>query len=314
MAKMKLSKFICKELLYNHIIGDLDPDRKASVDEFLNSDEEIQRDYRELQGSIRYLENLQKSKLSEPYVEKLIQSLDGPKNNFAAKKWFRAISVFGFIVFIAFILSQAFPEQNFNTLFYKEKENIVVINIPPKNSNPELLAQNSKQNSKPIKEELVEDDENNSPDQQSPKEQIDIPKTKLAANTVKSAQKAEEPKPQKNEEKLSTGLQGFVYRAYMSVENHEQVAEEFTAKIKELGGEKAGTVRLGWVKPNGRRYYHLAMQKTNFDTLTDFFRSYGSLHIVKTPHRRVMPEGSFRLILELEGSDSANSTKEAEKK
>ncbi len=94
---------------------------------------------------------------------------------------------------------------------------------------------------------------------------------------------------------------GYVYKQYMSLQNLETIATDITAKIVELGGEKAGEVELGWRKPNGR-YYHFVLPKDNRTVLVEFLKSFGVLTEVKDPHVRVMPEGEERYILWIEGN------------
>jgi hypothetical protein len=89
---------------------------------------------------------------------------------------------------------------------------------------------------------------------------------------------------------------GFVYRAFMSLDNVEDVADEITQKIEDQGGEKAGEVELGWKKGEGR-YYHFAMPEANEEKLMNALRAYGPVRISKDPHPRVMPKGRVRIIL-----------------
>jgi hypothetical protein len=92
---------------------------------------------------------------------------------------------------------------------------------------------------------------------------------------------------------------GYVYRAFMTLADLENVAPKITQQIKELGAEKAGEVELGWRRGSGR-YYHFSMPESNEQRLLETLRGYGPVRISKDPHPRVMPEGQVRFILWVE--------------
>lgn len=93
---------------------------------------------------------------------------------------------------------------------------------------------------------------------------------------------------------------GYVYKLFMKLDNLDAIGPEITARIEELGGEKAGEVELGWKKPNGR-YYHFIIPKANYGALQESLKAYGPVSIVKDPHDRVMPSDQERYILWIEG-------------
>jgi hypothetical protein len=92
---------------------------------------------------------------------------------------------------------------------------------------------------------------------------------------------------------------GFVYRAFMTLADIENVAPKITQQLKELGAEKAGEVELGWRRGSGR-YYHFSMPESNEQRLLENLRGYGPVRISKDPHPRVMPDGQVRFILWVE--------------
>ncbi|MCB0356216.1 MAG: hypothetical protein KDD40_04375, partial [Bdellovibrionales bacterium] len=112
-------------------------------------------------------------------------------------------------------------------------------------------------------------------------------------------------KPQKKKAKIvgqKQALKGELYRAFMTLDNIDTVTQEFIDKISQLGGEKAGKVRLGWRKKDGS-YFHFEMDESKLEDLENFFKTYGALRIYKDPHWRVMPEGKIRIILWVEDSE-----------
>lgn len=97
----------------------------------------------------------------------------------------------------------------------------------------------------------------------------------------------------------SKASRSFVYRAFMTLSDLENIAPKITQQIKELGAEKAGEVELGWRRGSGR-YYHFTIPESNEQKLLENLRVYGPVRISKDPHPRVMPEGQVRFILWIE--------------
>lgn len=97
----------------------------------------------------------------------------------------------------------------------------------------------------------------------------------------------------------SKASRSFVYRAFMTLSDLENIAPKITQQIKELDAEKAGEVELGWRRGSGR-YYHFTIPEANEQKLLETLRVYGPVRISKDPHPRVMPEGQVRFILWIE--------------
>jgi hypothetical protein len=100
-------------------------------------------------------------------------------------------------------------------------------------------------------------------------------------------------------EKKDAKAKGFVYRAFMTIPNVEDISDQIVSQIKELGGIKAGEVELGW-KRGPLRYFHFTMPQANEELLMEQLRAYGPVRISKDPHPRVMPEGQVRFILSID--------------
>lgn len=98
---------------------------------------------------------------------------------------------------------------------------------------------------------------------------------------------------------------GFVYRAFMTLENLEEIGPKITSDIVALGGEKAGEVELGWKRGTGR-YYHFALPEENEKKILERLQVYGPVRISKDPHPRVMPPGRVRFILWVESAGDSN--------
>jgi len=117
------------------------------------------------------------------------------------------------------------------------------------------------------------------------------PLAKVAADEETQAPAAKENKPK-----------GFVYRAYMTLGNLDDLGPKITEHITELGGEKAGEVELGWKRGTGR-YYHFTVPEEGEEKLLEKLRAYGPVRISKDPHPRIMPEGQVRFILWIEAAE-----------
>jgi hypothetical protein len=95
---------------------------------------------------------------------------------------------------------------------------------------------------------------------------------------------------------------GFVYRAFMTLPNLDEVGPKIADNIRDLGGEKAGEVELGWKRGTGR-YYHFSLPEESEEKILEELRAYGPVRISKDPHPRVMPKGKIRFILWIESGN-----------
>jgi hypothetical protein len=126
-----------------------------------------------------------------------------------------------------------------------------------------------------------------------------------SADTVAKAGESAEAasNPQTVAEKKEGKPQGFVYRARMTLHDLDVVGPKVTELIKELGGEKAGEVELGWKRGDSVRYYHFAVPEENREKLIEQLKTFGPVRISKDSHPRVMPEGQVRFILWIESAN-----------
>lgn len=95
---------------------------------------------------------------------------------------------------------------------------------------------------------------------------------------------------------------GFVYRAFMTLPNLEEISPKIAEDLESLGAEKAGEVELGWKRGTGR-YFHFALPEENEKKALEKLQVYGPVRISKDPHPRVMPPGQVRFILWIESAN-----------
>ncbi|MCB0384557.1 MAG: hypothetical protein KDD43_04120, partial [Bdellovibrionales bacterium] len=115
------------------------------------------------------------------------------------------------------------------------------------------------------------------------------------------AQESDEEDAEKPTTEERKPLKGFVYRAFMSLEELDAKTPEIVQGVQGLGGAKAGQVELGWRKPKGS-YFHFSLPESNYEEMVKLLRNFGPVRIYKDPHWRVMPEGKIRFILWVEDS------------
>jgi hypothetical protein len=109
--------------------------------------------------------------------------------------------------------------------------------------------------------------------------------------------------PVDKNQKPDPKAKGFVYRAWLNVADVDGLTPKVTDTIRELGGEKAGEVELGWRKGSGS-YYHFSLPEKNEQEVMDRLRAFGRVRFSKDPHPRVMPAGQIRFILWVEADRS----------
>lgn len=119
--------------------------------------------------------------------------------------------------------------------------------------------------------------------------------TSVASNALKSGEEVGDHKKDKKPK-------GFVFRGTMTLGNLEEVGPQIAALIRDLGGQKAGEVELGWKRGTGR-YYHFSIPETSEKKLLDSLQAYGPVQFSKDPHPRVMPAGQLRFILWIESTN-----------
>ena len=350
--KRKLTPFLCQELLYDYVVGTLDPERKQAVEEFLPTDADTQRRLAVIKTGFIYSEKLSQFELKPSVLRRLhnaetvVQS--GRRHLKAARVGgsplsdltssvtsrlhlsSRALRGAGVAVCVISVIVAGLLVP-WRSLVARHRHNGNAVELAPiqtakspvgefgpvdvaENSNPDTSAENEDSGDEadasgdfegkaapPSESVAAADDsgdegipQNLAADQAQPAFGLQVPVLNRASPTPASqAMAAEEGDTPDRKE---AAPKGFVYRASMTLDNVEDVADEITQKIEDMGGEKAGEVELGWKKGDGR-YYHFAMPEANQEKLLDQLRAYGPVRISKDPHPRVMPKGRVRIIL-----------------
>lgn len=309
MRKRKISEFMCKELLYDYATGQLDNNRKYAVKEYLESDAEMRIELQSIEFALSYLDELKKTEISKLYLDKLNSKKTNNIANLNSKtlKYVRNLSA---LFLLCLLLGNMFSSQITKFLNRFDSDTVILAEIKPERQ--QILVDESVDESITESQDLVEEElmavNDDGPESEpvvanpvtsSPESNpITVnPKNKKAESAINSAATSE---TDKAEVKITANKKGEVYWSFMKIKGLEIVSPNIVSRIEQLNGGKAGSVKLGWTKPNGRRYYHFKMPKKNYESMMNYLGSLGKLNIVRAPHRRIMPKGLYRFVLEIE--------------
>lgn len=309
--KRKLTPFIAHEMLFDYVTDQLDPGRRQAIEEFVNGDRESQNLLEAIRRGISFSESLRKIELSPDCYEELEQAENFITLSRRLAKWSQwpdslrwslialTISVFtaGIIVLMpwnSIPLLQSGPKFDSGTV---EIARVEGRNLPDGTVSIAALDEEA-------------DDPQTGPLEGSGDEEFAeessgaVPPSSIAATPVPAIVKLPTAAPSPATTNTAVGVgakssRGFVYRAFMTLADIENVAPKITQQLKELGAEKAGEVELGWRRGTGR-YYHFSISDSNEQRLLETLRGYGPVRISKDPHPRVMPDGQVRFILWVE--------------
>jgi hypothetical protein len=304
------SKFFAKEMIFDCVRGHVSSSRASSIEKIIDQDSELKHIRNLVNIGSKYCSLLSKIEISEKLLNEIngtVNVVEKVRSTIVPRNW--PIPVKWGIE--AFIVS-AIVAAGTLALFWTNIETL----LPQKHEM--VLAKekihNERDTNKPITDQTEIEEAHKTLARANPVEEAaDEPVSAPASAPTPAPAPAPTPAPKAEVETkpavaaaapappISPKAKGYVYKQFMNLQNLESLAPEITAKIVELGGEKAGEVELGWKKPNGR-YYHFVLPADSREILNSYLKSLGPLTEVKDPHVRVMPEGEERYILWIEGS------------
>lgn len=335
--KRKLTPFLAHEMLFDYVTDHLDPGRRQAIDDFIKDDRESQNLLEAIRRGISYSESLKKIELSAASYEELEQAESFITLSRRLARWSQwpdslrwslialmiSVGTAGIVVLIPWNL---LPMLRSGPKFEPGTVEIARVDGRKLPDGTVAIAANDDetddQQTGPMEgsgdEEFAEESSGGVPTTSaavpsavipSPKLPTPTPVTSTTANAPVSTS-APTPKPVAPTAAPPVAVlppvassakasRGYVYRAFMTLADLENVAPKITQQLKELGAEKAGEVELGWRRGSGR-YYHFSMPENNEQRLLETLRGYGPVRISKDPHPRVMPEGQVRFILWVE--------------
>ncbi|CAN5597474.1 hypothetical protein BH10BDE1_BH10BDE1_31670 [soil metagenome] len=339
--KRKLTPFLAHEMLFDYATGQLDPDRRTAVEDFVREDKESQNLLDAIRRGIAYTESLKSIELTEEVLVELDQAENLVSLSKRIARWSEwpdslrwsiiaiGISV-GTAALVVLIPWKSMPMFRSGPTF--DSGSIEMARVEPRANSGEdpNLASNLPEETKEADSGPLE----GSGDEEFSEEASGVASTQRPVSTLTAATTLPKPTPVaivkstpipaaiaavKPTPVLATPVpvavvaakpipaavpsskasRSFVYRAFMTLGDLEDIAPKITQQIKELGAEKAGEVELGWRRGSGR-YYHFTIPEANEQKLLENLRVYGPVRISKDPHPRVMPEGQVRFILWIE--------------
>lgn len=312
-----LSEFICRELLFDYVSGELDPERHEAVKISLKEYPELQEQVSSIESAREFTRSLKKIQISEPLREHF-ENRPGTIEKAALNwkevptplKWGAQGVLLALLITIAINLAPRFTKQD-------SKSGVILAEVTtqPSPSDPESqkVATSKDTLAKPSPDIAAVSGGSDADEVSVPATPVPKPAPVAAKKSAsQDSEGSDEESSSETQDKSAKAGNGFVYRLFMTSSEVDKFTPQLTAKIVELGGEKAGEVELGWKRRSGS-YYHFAMPENNYDSLVAFIKSHGPVRISKTAHKRVMPAGQIRIILWLEynqgkkGSDEASS-------
>ena len=309
--KRKLTPFLCREMLYDYICGDMDEERRAAVTACLAVDRETQEAHDAILSGLTAADSLSHAEPSDELLETLLRAesaLSLGRRYSRWSNWPKALRWSGAAVALLAMVSLAVVLAPWRLLRghqaqgpHGEPVNAVVL-APIANGSAARIgpdAETDEGDRKPI----VPDEVQKAAQSQTVTETSgdeDEPQTPAPAA---AAVAAAPPPKEAPEEAHVTKATSFVYRAWLSTANVEGATADVIAAIRELGGEKAGEVELGWHRGSGS-YFHFTLPQKNEQELMDRLKALGRVRFSKDAHPRVMPPGQIRLILWVEADRS----------
>lgn len=305
-GQRKISPFVGHELLYDYMTGQLDPERKKAVEEFIEENKEVQGDIQKIQNGMNYVEILSQTKVSEALTEKIripTSYLQSILLKIRFDEWppLVRLALEASVVALGISLVAIFVPWRSVLDFRVGSDSVVLSEVD------NMLAQKKNTEAEVSKEELAFPDEGSS---------VEITVTTVAPTTTVLARADAKATPTTTKAIPTTtvppkvaatpaatvvasddkkGL-GFLHRGSIGVSNVKGVSPKIVERITELGARKAGNVELGWPQGNGA-YFHFTMPESRYDEMLTVFKEYGEMKIVKEKHDRVMPEGIIRVII-----------------
>jgi hypothetical protein len=189
------------------------------------------------------------------------------------------------------VASNEAPKVHYTPYFLAKRNPFATFNVQLRFIPDYIVPPHVKPAETPVPVQVAENDAPKPPAAPTPKAETAKPVAVAASDEGTSEQGSREEKPR-----------GFVYRAFMTLPDLEDVGPKITEDLLSLGAEKAGEVELGWKRGTGR-YYHFELPEENEKKVLERLQVYGPVRISKDPHPRIMPEGQVRFILWVESAD-----------
>lgn len=302
----EVSNFVGQELLFDYLTGRLDSIRREAVEQYINKSKEAQADLEKMKVAQAYLEQLSRTGVAQEFLEDISEPTTYftelfKKTRFekwpTGVKW--GLEALGVVAVIVTILVVIPWDQALKVIPGRGSEEIILAEVARSGGGSEAPQQTD---TAQFQDEGIKPPAVAVPPAIPVKEEAKVvAKSETKAPTIATSTVAKV----QNETSLPKGVPaaesgGFLYRGDIAVTNLEAGVPKMISRIEELGGRKAGDVRLGWSKSPNSSYFHFTIPAAKYNELMQFMTQFGKVRISKEKHPRVMPDGIIRLILTAE--------------
>lgn len=320
----EMSEFVVNHLLFEYARNTLDPERKKSVERSLETTPELQNEFIKLINGIQYCEKLSETLVNDAAIKQI--ELQSSQVNFIVNRlrwhqWplgFKWLLEAGVVAMLLVIVLNVLPLNR-------------IIHLNDGMDNQTVIAEIDRKK-KPVVGDgpVIANQEEPAFTDEEVKQETPATVTAGSTTVAANAQKAEPLTPKSVEtankieprplvppkpvaivqppvvvEKATPKSAGAIFRGQFLVTNAEMVSPKIKEKIKELGGQKAGEVEIGWLKTPNVYYFHFTVPEAKLGELELLLKDYSTGKLVKESHPRMMPDGIIRLIFTVEEKPAA---------
>ncbi|MBL7545078.1 MAG: hypothetical protein JNL11_14770 [Bdellovibrionaceae bacterium] len=306
----EISDFVASHLLFEYARNTLDPERKKAVEKVLETTPEIQNEFIRLINGMQYCEKLSETLVNDMAIKQI--ELQSSQVNFIVNRlrwhqWplgFKWLIEAGIVTLMLVLVLNVLPlnriihlgdgvdSQNIIAEVDRKKRDLGADGPMANEEKPDFADEEPRKpettvatHSAPVAETKPKDE---------PKKPM-ASQVKTAATSTSAASSAV--LPEKSAQAKTTGQ---IFRGQFLVTNAEMVSPKIKDKIKELGGQKAGGVEIGWLKTPNVYYFHFTIPEAKLGELEVLLKEYSAGRLLKETHPRVMPDGIIRLLFTVE--------------
>lgn len=301
----EMSDFVASHLLFEYARNTLDAERKKGVEKALEATPELQNEFIKLINGIQYCEKLSETLINDAAIKQI--ELQSSQVNFIVSRlrwhqWplgFRWLVEAGVVALLLVVVLNVLPLNRIIHLNDGNDSQTVVAEVDRKRKL--ILDEASESN---VQAPDFADEEVKQPTTlavQNPVPPVK-PKPDVVPIPAKPLVMAPQPMPtpQTTAAKPASKSGAWIYRGQFLVTNAEAVSPKIKDKIKELGGQKAGEVEIGWLKTPNVYYFHFTVPEAKLGELEALLKDYSVGKLVKEAHPRVMADGIIRLLFTIE--------------
>lgn len=317
IPKRGLTRFLCQELLYDYVAGELDPRREAEVAKYLKTCKDSQRELEKIKRALSFTESakgltvgqgLHSALLNfEPQWQKNLRRLTQKFSNHGWKLMpYMALVATVVVGLVAFKPWQIHQQQEAILAEQLKKEPDMLPPAPEPLPQPAPINESPALSATPVTPTLLMARPDNlvalNP-KALPPTPPPTPQPVAVASSSQSTSEAEASTPSaeseavRNEKPATSGAKGFLMRGEMEVSDFHNTWPAIRDKVQALGGKTAGNVELGWLRTPTQSYFHFALPESNYSELELFLGTFGPVRFSNERHPRVMPQGQIRIIL-----------------